>query len=150
MTAVEVDRDGGQQITASITKDVAEDLGLAVGTRVPAVVKSTEVMLGTYWPGASMTATDIAGTRAVFGPRRGRLGRPLPSDPPGALRRLSSNSPHPLAALSWTPPAAPAGRCPRYTPGSAPAGPSLVSTSPSRCSPRPPAGAGPHGQSAAR
>ncbi|HEY3089877.1 MAG TPA: TOBE domain-containing protein [Jatrophihabitantaceae bacterium] len=46
MTVVKVDLDGGQQITASITKDAAEDLGLAVGDRVTAIVKSTEVMLG--------------------------------------------------------------------------------------------------------
>jgi molybdopterin-binding protein len=46
MTVVKVDLDGGQQITASITKDAAEDLGLAVGSSVTAVVKSTEVMLG--------------------------------------------------------------------------------------------------------
>jgi len=46
MTVVKVDLDGGQQITASITKDAAEDLGLAVGARVTAVIKSTEVMLG--------------------------------------------------------------------------------------------------------
>jgi molybdopterin-binding protein len=46
MTVVKVDLDGGQQITASITKDPAEDLGLTVGARVTAVVKSTEVMIG--------------------------------------------------------------------------------------------------------
>ena len=46
MTVVKVDLDGGQQITSSITKDAADDLGLAVGTRVTAVIKSTEVMLG--------------------------------------------------------------------------------------------------------
>ena len=46
MTVVKVDLDGGQQITASITKDAAEDLGLTVGARVTAVVKSTEVMIG--------------------------------------------------------------------------------------------------------
>jgi molybdate transport system regulatory protein len=46
MTIVKVDLDGGQQITASITQDAAEDLGLAVGDRVTAVIKSTEVMLG--------------------------------------------------------------------------------------------------------
>ena len=42
--------DGGhtmvQQITASITKDAVEDLGLAVGGPVTALVKSTEVMIG--------------------------------------------------------------------------------------------------------
>jgi molybdopterin-binding protein len=46
MTVVKVDLDGGQQITAAITKDAAEELGLAVGARVAAVIKSTEVMIG--------------------------------------------------------------------------------------------------------
>jgi molybdopterin-binding protein len=46
MTVVKVDLDGGQQVTASITKDAAEELGLAVGTPVTALIKSTEVMLG--------------------------------------------------------------------------------------------------------
>jgi molybdopterin-binding protein len=41
-----LDLDGGQHIEASITKDAAEELGLAVGTRVTAVVKATEVMIG--------------------------------------------------------------------------------------------------------
>jgi molybdopterin-binding protein len=46
MTVVVVELDGGQQVTASITKDAAEDLGLKVGLPVTALVKSTEVMLG--------------------------------------------------------------------------------------------------------
>jgi molybdate transport system regulatory protein len=46
MAIVKVDLDGGQQITSSITRDAAEDLGLAVGNPVTVVVKSTEVMLG--------------------------------------------------------------------------------------------------------
>jgi molybdopterin-binding protein len=46
MSVVKVDLDGGQQVTASITKDAVEDLGLAVGTPVTALIKSTEVMLG--------------------------------------------------------------------------------------------------------
>lgn len=46
MTVVKVDLDGGQKITSSITRDAAEDLGLAVGNPVTVVVKSTEVMLG--------------------------------------------------------------------------------------------------------
>ena len=37
---------GGQQVTAAITKDAVEDLGLEVGQPVTALVKSTEVMLG--------------------------------------------------------------------------------------------------------
>ena len=44
-TIVKVDIGGGQQITASITKDTAEDLGLAVGSSVTVVIKSSEVML---------------------------------------------------------------------------------------------------------
>lgn len=46
MTVVTVDLDGGQQVTASITKEAVEDLGLEVGMPVTALVKSTEVMLG--------------------------------------------------------------------------------------------------------
>jgi molybdopterin-binding protein len=46
MTIVKVDLDGGQHITASVTKDAVEDLGLTVGSPVTAVIKSTEVMLG--------------------------------------------------------------------------------------------------------
>jgi molybdopterin-binding protein len=46
MSVVKVDLDGGQQITASITKDAVEELGLAVGMAVTVLIKSTEVMLG--------------------------------------------------------------------------------------------------------
>ena len=46
MTIVKIDLDGGQKITASVTKDAVEDLGLAVGSPVIAVIKSTEVMVG--------------------------------------------------------------------------------------------------------
>mgnify|MGYP002145047263 FL=1 len=47
MATVKVKLDGGEQIvTASITKDAAEDLGLAVGTPATVLVKSTEVMIG--------------------------------------------------------------------------------------------------------
>ena len=45
MAVVKVTLDGGQTITASITKEAAEDLGLATGTSVTVLVKSTEVML---------------------------------------------------------------------------------------------------------
>jgi len=37
---------GGQVITASITKEAVEELGLAEGTAATVLVKSTEVMLG--------------------------------------------------------------------------------------------------------
>lgn len=47
MATVKVRLDGGDQIiTASITKEAAEELGLAEGSAVTALVKSTEVMLG--------------------------------------------------------------------------------------------------------
>ncbi len=46
MTIVKVDLDGGQQMTASVTRDGVEELGLKVGSPVIALVKATEVMLG--------------------------------------------------------------------------------------------------------
>jgi molybdopterin-binding protein len=45
MAVVKVTLDGGQQMTASVTKDAVNDLGLKVGQRVTVLVKSTEVML---------------------------------------------------------------------------------------------------------
>jgi molybdate transport system regulatory protein len=44
-TIVKVDIGGGQQVTASVTKEAVEELGLAVGSQVTAVIKSSEVML---------------------------------------------------------------------------------------------------------
>jgi molybdate transport system regulatory protein len=46
MTVVKVQLAGGQEITASVTRESVADLGLAVGSSVTAVIKSTEVMLG--------------------------------------------------------------------------------------------------------
>ncbi len=46
MAVVKVRLAGGERITASITREAAEDLGLAEGVQVTALVKSTEVMLG--------------------------------------------------------------------------------------------------------
>lgn len=47
MAVVQVRLDGGEQlITSSITRDAAVDLGLAEGTAVTVLVKSTEVTLG--------------------------------------------------------------------------------------------------------
>jgi molybdopterin-binding protein len=47
MATVRVRLDGGEQIvTASITKEAAEELALAAGTAVTVLVMSTEVMLG--------------------------------------------------------------------------------------------------------
>ena len=47
MATVKVKLEGGDQVvTASITKEAVEELGLAVGTAATVLVKSTEVMLG--------------------------------------------------------------------------------------------------------
>lgn len=47
MATIKVRLDGGDQVvTASITKDAAEELGLAAGQRATALIKSTEVMIG--------------------------------------------------------------------------------------------------------
>lgn len=47
MATVKVKLAGGEQvITASITREAVEELGLAVGSEVVALVKSTEVMIG--------------------------------------------------------------------------------------------------------
>jgi len=47
MATVKVRLDGGDQIvTASITKDAAEELGLVTGKPATVLIKSTEVMIG--------------------------------------------------------------------------------------------------------
>jgi molybdopterin-binding protein len=46
MAVVKVELAGGQQVTASITKDAVEELDLAVGKAVTVLVKSTDVTLG--------------------------------------------------------------------------------------------------------
>lgn len=47
MATVKVRLDGGEQIvTASITKDAAQELGLAEGGAATVLIKSTEVMIG--------------------------------------------------------------------------------------------------------
>jgi molybdate transport system regulatory protein len=45
MAVVKVTLAGGQAITSSITKEAVQELGLAPGVAVIALVKSTEVML---------------------------------------------------------------------------------------------------------
>ena len=46
MTIVKVDLDGGQRVTASVTRDAVDELEITVGTKVTCLIKSTEVMLG--------------------------------------------------------------------------------------------------------
>ena len=45
MAVVRIQLDEGGMLTSSITRDAAEDLGLAAGSKVVALVKSTEVSL---------------------------------------------------------------------------------------------------------
>ena len=45
MAVVKITLDGGAEITSSITKEAVEDLALAEGSKVIALVKSTEVAL---------------------------------------------------------------------------------------------------------
>ncbi|WP_367324667.1 molybdopterin-binding protein [Streptomyces sp. HUAS ZL42] len=47
MATVKIAVDGTSELTAAITKDAATDLGLASGTPVVALIKSTEVSLAT-------------------------------------------------------------------------------------------------------
>ena len=45
MAVVRIKLDGGPEITSSITRDAVEDLELAEGSKVIALVKATEVSL---------------------------------------------------------------------------------------------------------
>ena len=47
MAVVKIKLDDGPEITSSITREAVEDLGLAEGSKVIALVKSTEVALAT-------------------------------------------------------------------------------------------------------
>ena len=46
MTIVKIYLDGGQRMTASVTRDGVDELGFQVGSPVVALIKATEVMLG--------------------------------------------------------------------------------------------------------
>lgn len=46
-TTVKIRLDGGDTITASITREAAEELGLADGTAVTAVIKASDVLVAT-------------------------------------------------------------------------------------------------------
>ncbi|WP_225726824.1 MULTISPECIES: molybdopterin-binding protein [unclassified Nocardia] len=46
MAVIRVRLNGGDEITSSITRDAADDLGLDAGSPVKVLIKSTEVALG--------------------------------------------------------------------------------------------------------
>ncbi|MFF3571580.1 TOBE domain-containing protein [Nocardia jiangxiensis] len=46
MAVVKIRLGGGDVVTSSITRDAVEDLGLAEGSSVKVLIKSTEVALG--------------------------------------------------------------------------------------------------------
>jgi molybdate transport system regulatory protein len=46
MSTVTIRLSGGDEVVASITKESAESLALAVGDRVQAVIKATDVIVG--------------------------------------------------------------------------------------------------------
>ena len=46
MATVKIRLDGGQDVTSSITKDAAVELGLSVGQAATVFIKSTEVAIG--------------------------------------------------------------------------------------------------------
>lgn len=62
MAAVKVRLQGGQDITAAITADAVKDLGIAEGSAVKALVKSTEVALATGPVEGLSIRNQIAGT----------------------------------------------------------------------------------------
>ncbi len=47
LVEITIELDGGGELVSVITKGAVENLGLAVGKKVYAVVKSTEVMVAT-------------------------------------------------------------------------------------------------------
>ncbi|MFD8912065.1 molybdopterin-binding protein [Streptomyces sp. NPDC059575] len=62
MATVKVRLTGGQDITAAITLEAAEDLGLREGTSVRALVKATEVSLATEPVHHISIRNQLAGT----------------------------------------------------------------------------------------
>jgi molybdopterin-binding protein len=46
MAVVRVQLGGGDQITSSITREAAEDLGLETGKEIVVLIKSTDVVIG--------------------------------------------------------------------------------------------------------
>ena len=64
MSTVKLRLTGGQEVTAAITAESARDLGLTSGTRVRALVKSTEVAVATGVVSGVSIRNRLAGTVA--------------------------------------------------------------------------------------
>ena len=62
MATVKVRLTGGQDITAAITRESVEDLGLTAGTAVRALVKSTEISLATAQVAGLSIRNQLPGT----------------------------------------------------------------------------------------
>jgi molybdate transport system regulatory protein len=62
MATVKVRLSGGQDLTAAITLDAVKDLGLAAGSTVTALVKSTDVALATSPVGGVSIRNQLRGT----------------------------------------------------------------------------------------
>jgi molybdate transport system regulatory protein len=62
MATVKVRLSGGQDLTAAITLDAVKDLGLAAGSTVTALVKSTDVALATGLVGGVSIRNQLRGT----------------------------------------------------------------------------------------
>lgn len=62
-TTVRITLDGGQQVTASLTSEAAQELGVAAGQEALALVKASEVVLVTDFGGYRLSARNqLAGT----------------------------------------------------------------------------------------
>ncbi|MFJ3192961.1 molybdopterin-binding protein [Streptomyces griseoviridis] len=64
MATVKVRLEGGQDLTAAITLEAVKDLGLAAGSAVRALVKSTEVALATGQVAGVSIRNQLPGTVA--------------------------------------------------------------------------------------
>ncbi|MEU0433574.1 TOBE domain-containing protein [Streptomyces sp. NPDC006290] len=62
MATVKVRLDAGQEITAAVTLEAVQELGLASGSRVRALLKSTEVSLATGPVGGLSIRNQLPGT----------------------------------------------------------------------------------------
>ncbi len=62
MATVKVRLEGGQEITAAVTLEAVEELGIATGSEVRTLIKSTEVALATGAVGGLSIRNQIPGT----------------------------------------------------------------------------------------